>query len=132
MDAKKLTKIINSLEEKPGGTIRIFGEWFGRPYDNYHKILECIYKDEILDLKFDTGETISVWNPNHIMFNNNELIIKDSTYVEFLRYDYGKPKSKENVIRDRYINGEVRNLYKEYGKVYQKMIKPDYPAFELL
>ncbi|WP_458947470.1 hypothetical protein [Oceanobacillus sp. CAU 1775] len=132
MDPKKLTNLINSLEEKPGGTIRIFGEWFGRPYDNYHKILECIYKDEILDIKFDTSETIRVWNPNHIMFKNNELIIEDSTYVEFLRFDYGKPKSKENVIREIYINGEVSNPDKEYGKVHQNMVKPDYPAFELL
>ena len=98
MKAEKLTKIINYLEEKPGGSLRLYGEWFGRPNDNYHKILLCIFKDGILKIKFDAGETIKIWNPNNITFNNNELIIKDSTCVEFLRYYYGKPQTKENSI----------------------------------
>lgn len=68
MDAKEFTKLINQLEEKPGGTFRIFGEWFGRPYDNYHKISECNYKDDILKMIFDTGETIKLWQPSHIIF----------------------------------------------------------------
>jgi len=27
--------------------------------------LECIFKDGILDIKFDTGETLKIWNPNN-------------------------------------------------------------------
>jgi len=38
MEVKELTKIINKLEVKPGGTLRFYGERFGKPYDNYHKI----------------------------------------------------------------------------------------------
>lgn len=132
MKAKELTKIINNLEEKPGGTLRFYGEWFGRPYDNYHKILECSFKNGILDIKFDAGETLNVWNPNNIIFNNNELIIKDSTCVEFFRYYYGKPQTKENLIIDRYSNGELINPSIKSGKVYKKIFKQGYPAVELL
>jgi len=132
MEVKELTKIINNLGVKPGGTLRFYGEWFGKPYDNYHKILECIFKDEILDIKFDTGETLKIWNPNNIIFNDNELIIKDSTCVEFLRYCYGKPQTKENSIIDRYSNEELINPFIKSRKVYNKIIKQGYPAVELL
>lgn len=132
MEAKELTELINNLEEKPGGTLRFYGEWFGRPYDNYHKILECIFRNGILEIKFDAGEGIKIWSPFNIIFNDNELIIKDSTCVEFLRYYYGKPQTKENLIINRYSNGELINPSIKSGKVYQKMIQQGYPAFELL
>src|SRR5699024_10519462 len=125
-DAKEITRLINQLEEKPGGTLRIFGEWFGRPYDNYHKISECTYKDEILKMTFDTGETIKIWEPSHIIFNANELIFKGSTCVEFSRYDYGKPRTNENVIINRYTNNEESNLSIESGQIYQKNAKEGY------
>lgn len=131
IDAKELSKIINDLAVKPGGTLRFYGEWFGRPYDNYHKILECVFKDEILYIKFDAGETIKIWNPNNIILNNDELIIKNSTCVEFLRYDYDKQLTKELKI-DRYSDEEFMNLYLQSGEVYKKPVKHDYPAFELL
>jgi len=132
MEANEFTKEINNLEEKPGGTLRFYGEWFGRPYDNYHKILECVFKDGILEIKFDAGETIRIWNPNNIILNKNELIIKDSTCVEFLRYHYGKPQKKENLIIDRYSNGELINPSIKNVKVYNKIITQGYPAVELL
>lgn len=132
MKAKKLTKLINNLEVKPGGSLRFYGEWFGRPYDNYHKILECMFKDGILDITFDTGETVRIWNPNNIIFDDNELTIKNATCVEFLRYYNGKPQTKESLIIDRYANDELIHPSIKSGKVYHKMIKQDYPAVELL
>jgi len=130
--AKEMTKIINNLEEKPGGTLRLYGEWFGRPYDNYHKISKCIFEDEILNIIFDTGETIKIWNPNHITFNNNELIINDSTCVELYRYYYGKPQTKENLIIDRYTIGESINSSIKSVQNYKGVLKQGYPAVELL
>lgn len=61
MDAREFTRLIHLLEEKLGGTLRIFGKWFGSPYDNYHKVTECTYQDEILKMIFYTGETIKIW-----------------------------------------------------------------------
>lgn len=132
MEAMELIKEINNLEEKPEGSLRFYGEWFGRPYDNYHKILECVFKDGILKIKFDAGETIKIWNPNNIILNKNELIIKDSTCVEFLRYHYGKPQTKENLIIDRYSNGELIIPSIKDRKIYNKIITQGYPAVELL
>lgn len=132
MEVDDFIKIINNLKEKPGGTLRFYGEWFGRPYDNYHKVVECRFSDGILAIKFDAGELIKIWNPKNIIFKDNELIIRDSTCVEFIRYYYGKPKTEENMIIDRYSSGELTNPSIKCGKVYNKMIKRSYPAVELL
>ncbi|WP_017754960.1 hypothetical protein [Calidifontibacillus oryziterrae] len=132
MEADEAVKIINNLDEKPGGTLRFYGEWFGRPYDNYHKILECSFNDGILIIKFDAGELIKIWNPNKIIFNHKELTIKESICVEFIRYYYGKPQTSENLIIDRYSNGEISNTSIKVGKVNDKIINRSYPAVELL
>ncbi|MFC4557288.1 hypothetical protein ACFO3D_03560 [Virgibacillus kekensis] len=95
MKAEKLSKTITNLDVKPGGTLRFYGNWLGRPYDNYHKILECSFNDEILHLKFDAGEQLKIWNANKIVFNAKELLIYESTCVEFIRYPYGGHKQKK-------------------------------------
>jgi hypothetical protein len=132
MEADEFSKIINNLKEKPGGTLRFYGEWFGRPYDNYHKILECSFDDGLLIIKFDAGEFIKIWNPKNIILKDNELIIKESTCVEFIRYYYGKPQTEENVIIERYTNVELTNTSIKFGKVFNKIINQSYPAVELL
>jgi hypothetical protein len=45
----------------PRGSLRFWGEWFGKPYDNQHTLTNCRAKHEILRLFFDDSETISVW-----------------------------------------------------------------------
>jgi hypothetical protein len=132
IEAKELTKIINNLAEKPGGTLRFYGKWYRRPYDNYHMISECIFKDGILDINFDAGETIKIWNPNNIIFNTKELIIKHSTCVEFIRYNFGEKQTKENLLIDRYFGGESIHSPLKNVKVYKKIVNHDYPAVEVL
>lgn len=132
IEAKKLAKKINNLAEKPGGTFRFYGEWFGRPYDNYHAMTECIFKDGILEFKFNAGEKIRIWNPDNIIFNKKELIIQHSTCVEFIRYNYGKAQTKENLLIDRYAEGELITSTLKSGKVHKKIVNHDHPAVELL
>jgi hypothetical protein len=51
-----------------GGSLCFYGHWFGRPYDNYHR-LELATFDSItntLTLTFDENETLSILNPQDI------------------------------------------------------------------
>lgn len=132
LKAEKLCKTISSLEVKPVGTLRFYGKWFGRPYDNFHKVLESNFNEEILHFKFDAGEQLKIWNPNKIVFNGKELIIKESSCVEFIRYPYGESQTEENLIIDRYSNRQISNNLIKSGKVYNKFIDENYPAVELL
>jgi len=132
MNGEKFSQIINNLKVKPGGTLRFYGEWFGRPYDNFHKIAECSFNHDILIIKFDAGEQIKIFNPNKTIINDKELIIKESSCVEFTRYDSGKPKTDENLIIVRYSIRETENPSNKGDNVYNKLINRNYPAVELL
>lgn len=46
-----------------GGALRFFGDCFGRPGDNYHKVVDAEFEDNYLLIKFDCGERLMVWNP---------------------------------------------------------------------
>jgi len=46
------------------GTLRMFGDWFGRPMDNVHNVVGAESGCEQLTLTFNNGETLNVWNPS--------------------------------------------------------------------
>jgi hypothetical protein len=41
------------------GTLRFRGHWFGRPYDNYHRLVGCDSEFDVLKLYFNEGEVLS-------------------------------------------------------------------------
>lgn len=51
------------------GSLRIWGQWFGRPHDNIHRIVACSARDNELCLGFDDDETLTVWVPADLTAN---------------------------------------------------------------
>ena len=41
--------------KKQGGSLCFYGDWFGRPFDNYHEIKEYSYSDDVLEIVFETS-----------------------------------------------------------------------------
>lgn len=90
-----MKKNINNLKK---GSLRFWGEWFGRPMDNYH-IITCVdfkSEEDVLVFTFNEGETLTVWNPEGIKSDSIELYIKNSIKVKWEWFSYGKPKIQEN------------------------------------
>ena len=94
-----LVKIINDKKLIRSGAIRFWGDWFGRPYDNIHKIDRGEYnnKSSLLIIHFNHGEVLSVINPGDIVADSNDFIIKDASVVKWQWYMYGKEKIKDNL-----------------------------------
>lgn len=44
-----------------GGALCFYGDWFGRPYDNFHKVIHACYdaRMEILEILFERGSVCS-------------------------------------------------------------------------
>jgi hypothetical protein len=42
------------------GSLRFWGEWFGRPFDNYHRRVACEVTDECLQFRFKEAEVLAV------------------------------------------------------------------------
>lgn len=57
------------------GALCFYGHWFGRPYDNYHKIIHTDYDGEILEIEFDRDERLLVYKPENITSTKRELKI---------------------------------------------------------
>jgi hypothetical protein len=56
-------RIASALPDLKRGTLRMFGDWFGRPWDNLHTIVAAEAEENCLILHFDEGETLRVWEP---------------------------------------------------------------------
>lgn len=122
MNSEEFFDLINKIKVKPAGTLRFYGEWFGRPYDNYHLLTDCLLEDGILTLIFDQGERIKIWNPNKISLNNKELKIKKAECVDFIRNINGKTDTEEtSLIVDRYVSNNQK-IFPHSGKIYKKLI----------
>ncbi len=79
------------------GTLRSWGQWFGRPYDNVHQLVECHASDDCLRLHFDGGEALSVWNPSEVLIDESTFRIGSATALRWTSFYYGRPKTPENL-----------------------------------
>lgn len=103
---------INIVTER--GSLWFFGEAFGRPYDNIHKIKSINYDGELLVIRFDKGEELLVYSPEDIESNDKELKIGKASRVKWVYIPYGnytKAKTETYICK----NNEVIKRT-EYGE----------------
>lgn len=82
-----------------GGALRIYGDWFGKPYDNHHKISKAQFDkiSKILTIEFNEGETLQIHNPRHIFEASTFLKVLGADRIKWTWYFYGKFKTRENL-----------------------------------
>jgi len=115
------------------GTLRIWGEWFGRPHDNIHNIVEASADGDILKLTFNEGESLTVYNPDHGAFDDRVFMIKFATRVRWEWYLYGEDRSPENLrFLDYLLGPEGCTLQTNQGFIKPPDQPPTSPAVELL
>jgi len=79
-----------------GGSLRIFGDWFGRPYDNVHIPKTFSFINDILTITFDDDETLIIWNPSHVQIQERMFKVGEASKVRWEWFYYGRPKTQEN------------------------------------
>lgn len=90
------SRILNALPNIKCGTLRFWGSWFGRPYDNRHQIVDCEAEGEILLVRFDQSELLSVFSPRDASINEKTFRIDDADRVRWEWFYYGRSKTLEN------------------------------------
>ena len=78
------------------GSLCVFGDWFGRPMDNYHQLISHEEKQHYVRLSFNEGETLEVWEPSGIRFEGKSFVIQQACRVRWEWFYYGRPKLPEN------------------------------------
>ena len=58
-----------------------YGEWFGKPYDNFHRIIRSRYENDCLEIYFDHNEVLSIFHPSGITSDAKHLEIINASKV---------------------------------------------------
>ena len=90
------------------GTLKFFGQWFGRPMDNCHRITDLRFDEvgKVLEMHFDAGERLLVWNPANYSVGEQEFTIKEASKVRWEWYGYGGTQSRDNLYFIEYVKQE--------------------------
>jgi hypothetical protein len=123
-----------ALPEVKSGTLRFWGQWFGRPYDNCHRIVACEAASEVLRVRFTEGEVLSVWAPRGATIDANTFRIADAARVRWEWFSYGRPKTAENLyfeefVKDGHVVSAATNVDWRTPKLRPD---PSHPAVEIL
>ncbi len=96
-EAKEIADHIKlHLGHLKSGTLRIFGDWFGGPYDNIHVIADADSEADCLIIRFDHGEELRVWEPADGKIDVSTFVIAKAKRVRWEWYFYGRPQVPEN------------------------------------
>lgn len=94
-EPEEFVSLVNSKENLfKGGTFRIFGDWFGKPYSNYHEIESAHYDKDLnmLSLNFTAGEILEIYNPKQILETSTFLKVIASDRISLTWFYSGKEK----------------------------------------
>jgi hypothetical protein len=86
----------------PLGSLRVWGDWFGRPGDNDHVVVGALAHGRTLVLDFQDGETLMVLEPGPCTVDSEarnpqpHLRIESARRVEWGWFVYGLPRAPEN------------------------------------
>jgi len=111
-DPEQMVELINQkLSDIEPGTLRFWGEWFGRPYDNSHQLIGCdAPKIDLLRMHFNESELLSVWSPRDLYIGPSRqrsrpiLRIMDAVRIRWEWFYYGRP----HIATNRYFNEFVK------------------------
>jgi hypothetical protein len=103
MPFEDIAEFLQKYSTEIRGTLCVFGDWFGRPHDNWHSVVAYELKEGHLRLSFNEGETLDVWGPRGIRTEGNGIAIQHADRVRWEWSYYGRPKLPENRFFREYV-----------------------------
>jgi len=99
--ASQITALLPRIKS---GTLRFFGEWFGREWDNHHEVTCATADGDDLIVNFDEGEELTVSRPRAAKISPDDFLIRNADRARWQWFYYGRPQIPEN----RYLLEYVR------------------------
>lgn len=98
---------------KKSGTLRFWGDWSGRPYDNFHVPVSAELAENMLTILFKDGGKCVVYEPSGIVNEPEDFHVERASRVVWEWYYYGKEHIPENLCRREYtfIKEHVADFY---------------------
>jgi hypothetical protein len=96
MTPHQVALVLEEHKKVVRGSLRIFGDWFGRPHDNCHVLATVVADEDHLSLRFDRGESLQIWAPSAPEFSAHRLGVRLASRVRWEWFCYGRPHLPEN------------------------------------
>lgn len=96
------TAIVEQVASLRPGSLSFWGNWFGRPYDNNHRILHAHSIGAAVIIQFDRGETLVIDTPGDWSLEKGLLVVRRAKHLRFLWFDYGRLPSPETLHFEEY------------------------------
>lgn len=94
-EAARIVSDVKDLLPYRAGAMRVFGDWFGAPFDNQHIIVGTDTRNHDLVLTLNEDETLIVFDPQDYTFEANSFRIQQATRVHWEWFYYGWPHKPE-------------------------------------
>lgn len=94
--------IYERLDALKPGSLSFWGSWFGRPYDNVHRIVGADSLDGNAVIYFDHGESLIIEAPRDWSFDGGHLLVRGAERIRFQWFYYGRLPSRETLRYDEY------------------------------
>lgn len=78
MLAKRIQQQLPSVKT---GSLRFWGEWLGRPYDNQHRLLRSEATRDVLHLIFNEDESLRIWAPSGLELDSSTFRVSTAGRV---------------------------------------------------
>lgn len=86
------------------GSLRFWGDWFGRPMDNCHIVKSTFLKKEEneLHIVFHEDELCIIVNPVNVVSNEKQFYVKYADRIIWQWFYYGRAKIADSLCIDEY------------------------------
>lgn len=98
--------IYERLSTLRSGSLSFYGQWFGRPYDNFHRITGAWSFEDSIVIYFDQAETLIIEAPSDWSLDDGKLLVREAARVQFQWFYYGRAPSRETLHFQEYRRAE--------------------------
>lgn len=116
---------------KKGGTLRFFGDWFGRPYDNFHIPVSAELSENALMICFNNNEKCVVYEPLGITNEPDDFHVERASKVVWEWYYYGKEQTTLCRLEYTFVGGAVSVIYNGVRRADKGSVDANSYALEL-
>ena len=99
-----------------GGSLCIWGEWFGRPQEHFHVVESVRWGRDEIRIYFEEGESLFIQKPTKIINEEKRLVIGDAESVLWVWYAYGREHIYENLYVRQYTKNTDGMVRRAEGK----------------
>lgn len=130
---KAVRQITALLPSVRGGSLCFFGEWFGGRPDNWHVITGAEPDGDALAVRFNEGETLTIWDPEGVTISEDEFRIERASRLRWEWFYYGRPRRPENLYLMEYVVAAGGVTVRDTSDWFEPQHNPDLtaPAVEI-